>query len=192
MRILKPTEIRTLRAKLGLTQAQLAELAGVTQAYIAKIEAGTADPRVSTLEKILTALKRARVEKRVTAGQIMATPIISVRPNDKIEKAIRLMESYNISQLPILDGATQVGAISETTIMRKIADGEDMFKLVRRNVEETMDNPFPSISKDTDIDTVYHLLEHNPAVLVIDRGRAAGIVTKADVLKLVKELGKIK
>lgn len=192
MRILKPTEIRTLRAKLGLTQAQLAELAGVTQAYIAKIEAGTADPRVSTLEKILTALERARVEKRVTAGQIMATPIISVRPTDKIEKAIRLMESYNISQLPVLDGATQVGAISETTIMRKIADGEDMFKLVRRNVEETMDNPFPSISKDTDIDTVYHLLEHNPAVLVIDRGRVAGIVTKADVLKLVNELRKIK
>lgn len=192
MRILKPTEIRALRAKLGLTQAQLAELAGVTQAYIAKIEAGTTDPRVSTLEKILTALERARVEKRVTAGQIMATPIISVRPNDKIEKAIRLMESYNISQLPILDGATQVGAISETTIMRKIADGEDMFKLVRRNVEETMDNPFPSISKDTDIDTVYHLLEHNPAVLVIDRGRVVGIVTKADVLKLVKELRKIK
>jgi predicted transcriptional regulator len=59
MKILKHEEIRAMRMKLGLTQTQLAQLAGVTQAYIAKIEAGKADPRVSTLEKILAALERA-------------------------------------------------------------------------------------------------------------------------------------
>lgn len=190
MRILKPSEIRALRAKLGLTQAQLAELAGITQAYIAKIEAGTADPRVSTLEKILKALERATREKRITAEQIMAAPIIAVKPEDKIEKAVRLMESYSISQLPVLDGATQVGSISEAALMHKIAAGEDMFRLVRSAIEEIMEDPFPTVGKDTDVDTVYHLLEHCPAVLVVDRGKAVGIITKADVLKLMGELKK--
>jgi len=190
MRILKPSEVRALRMKLGLTQVQLAELAGVTQAYIAKIEAGTADPRVSTFEKILKALEKATHEKRVTAEQIMAAPIIAVRPDDKIEKAVRLMESYNISQLPVLDGVAQVGSISEATLMHKISAGEDMFRLVRSGIEGIMEDPFPAIGKDTDVDTVYHLLEHAPAVLVIDRGKPVGIVTKADILKLMGEFKK--
>lgn len=179
-----------MRMKLGLTQVQLAELAGVTQAYIAKIEAGTADPRVSTLEKILKALEKATQERHVTAEKIMATPIIAVRPDDKIEKAVRLMESYNISQLPVLDGATQVGSISEATLTHKISAGEDMFRLVRSSIQEIMEDPFPTIGKDTDIDMVYHLLEHAPAILVIDRGKPVGIVTKADIFKLMGEFKK--
>ncbi len=185
MRILKPSELRAMRTKLGLTQLQLAELAGVTQAYIAKIEAGMADPRVSTLEKILKALDRATHEKHITAEQVMATPIIAVRPDDRIEKAVRLMESYNVSQLPVLDGTAQVGSISEATLMHKISAGEDMFKLVRSGVQEIMEDPFPTVGKETDVDVVYHLLEHTPAVLIIDRGKPVGIVTKADILKLM-------
>jgi predicted transcriptional regulator len=190
MRILKPAEIRAMRTKLGLTQVQLAELGGVTQAYIAKIEAGTVDPKVSTLEKILKALEKATHEKRVTADQIMKSPIIAVSPEDKIEKAIRLMESYNVSQLPVIYGTAQVGSISEATLIRKISDGEDMFRLVRSNVEGIMDGPFPTIGIDADVDTVYHLLGHAPAVLVIDRGKPVGIVTKADILKLMGEFRK--
>lgn len=189
MRILRLSEIRTMRTRLGLTQAQLAELAGVSQAYIAKIEAGTVDPRISTLEKISKALERATtMEKRVTVEQIMASPIITVKPNDKIEKAIRLMESNYISQLPVLKGGTQVGSISEGTIVRKIASGEDMLKLLKRGVKEIMEDPFPTVSKNADLDLVYHLLEHGAAVLVIEHGRAVGIATKADVFKLMGKL----
>jgi len=186
MRILKPAEIRARRVELGLTQAQLAELAGVTQAYIAKIEAGTADPKVSTLERILKTLERAASEKYVMAEKIMATPVIAVKPEDKIDKAARLMNSYKISQLPVLDGDAQVGSISDATLMRKLTAGEDMSRLVRRSVEEIMESPFPTVSKDTDVDTIYHLLEHSSAVLVVDRGRVVGIVTKADALKLAR------
>jgi predicted transcriptional regulator len=192
MRLLKPSEIRARRLELGLTQAQLAALAGVTQAYIAKIEAGTADPKISTLEKILETLektaikKEAASEKYVTAEEMMATPVISVKPSDKIEKAAKLMNSHKISQLPVIDGDTQVGSISEATLMHQLINGKDMSKLVRRSVKEIMEGPFPTVSKDTNIETIYHLLDHNPAVLVVDRGKAIGILTKADILKLRK------
>lgn len=186
MKILKPEEIRAMRMKLGLTQTQLAQLAGVTQAYIAKIEAGMADPRVSTLEKILATLEKAAPEKRIIAGEIMTSPIIYIKPTDKIRKAVRLMESHGISQLPVFDRFAQVGSISETTLMRKIADREDLSKLIIQNVERVMESPFPTVDKSTDIDTVYRLLEHSPAVLVMERGRPVGIITKADVLKLAR------
>jgi len=192
MKVFKPSEIRAMRLKLGLTQVQLAELAGVTQAYIAKIEAGAADPKVSTLENILKALNRATTEKRVHAEEIMASPIVAVKPEDRIEKAVRVMNAYKISQLPVLDGETLVGSISEATLMHKITAGEDMSRLVRQSIKEIMDSPFPTVSKDTDVDTIYFLLEHNQAVLVVDRGRAVGIVTKADILKRTGELRKLR
>ncbi len=183
--ILRPSEVRATRTRLGLTQAKLAELAGVTQAYIAKIEAGVADPRVSTLEKISNALERGAVEGRhISVGRIMSSPIIFVKSNDKIGRAVRLMESHDISQLPVFEGDVQVGSISETTFVRKIASGENMPRLLKRSVSEIMDEPFPTVSKDADIDVAYHLLEHEPALVVVEHGKSAGIVAKADVFKL--------
>jgi predicted transcriptional regulator len=172
---------------VGLTQAKLAELAGVTQAYIAKIEAGLADPRVSTLEKISNVLEQELVkEGRILVGKIMSSPIISVKPDDKIERAVRLMESHDISQLPVLEGGIQIGSISETTFVRKIASGKDMLKLLSGSVSEIMDEPFPTVRKDADISVAYHLLEHEPALVVVEHGKAVGIVTKADVFKLAE------
>lgn len=174
-----------MRTRLGLSQKQLAELAGVTQAYISKIEARTVDPRVSTLEKISKALERATaMEKRATVGQIMTSPIVAVKSDDRVDKAIQLMKSHDISQLPVLDGEVQVGSISEATVVQRIASGENMARLLKRNVGEIMENSFPTVSKDTDIDVVYSLLEHEPAIIVVERGKVAGIVTKADLFKL--------
>lgn len=185
MAILKPSEIKVMRARAGLTQAKLAELAGVTQAYIAKIEAGEADPRVSTLEKISKALEQATAGgRRTTVGELMSSPVISVKPHDKIEQAVRLMVSHDISQLPVLESGVQVGSMSETTFIHKITSGEDMFKLLKRSVSEMMDEPFPTVSKDADLEVAYHLLEHEPALVVVDHGKSVGIVTKADVFKL--------
>ncbi len=185
MRILRLSEVKAMRTRLGLSQKQLAELAGVTQAYISKIEARTVDPRVSTLEKISKALERATaMEKRATVGQIMTSPIVAVKSDDRVDKAIQLMKSHDISQLPVLDGEVQVGSISEATVVQRIASGENMARLLKRNVGEIMENSFPTVSKDTDIDVVYPLLEHEPAIIVVERGKVAGIVTKADLFKL--------
>ena len=192
MGLLRPSEIRALRIKLGLTQARLAELAGVTQAYVAKIEAGDADPKASTLERLSAVLARGGEERPLTAERIMASPIVSVRRADTVGRAAGLMKSLDISQLPVLEGARQIGSISETTLMRKVATGESVDELAKSTVGGVMEDPFPTVGKDTAVDTIYSLLEHSPAVLVVDRGQAVGIITKADVLKLMVKLGKSK
>jgi len=185
MRILRLSEVKAMRTRLGLTQAQLAELAGVTQAYIAKIEAGAADPRVSTLEKISKALELATaMEKRATVGQIMTSPIVAVKSKDRVDKAIQFMKSHDISQLPVLDKEVPIGSISESTVVHKIASGENMNRLLKRNVGEIMENSLPTVSKDAEIDVVYQLLKHEPAIIVAEHGKVIGIVTKADLFKL--------
>ena len=49
------TLIREHRKRAGLTQAELARAAGTSQPTIAKYEAGKAEPRAGTLDRILAA-----------------------------------------------------------------------------------------------------------------------------------------
>jgi predicted transcriptional regulator len=60
------TQVRELRQKAGLTQAELAALVGSSQAAIARLEAGGTEPKLSTLHEIARALK-SRMEIRFVA-----------------------------------------------------------------------------------------------------------------------------
>lgn len=53
--------IRTARAALGWSQRDLAHNSGVSLVAIARLEAGTASPRLSTLSKLKDSLNRAGV-----------------------------------------------------------------------------------------------------------------------------------
>jgi transcriptional regulator with XRE-family HTH domain len=49
--------IKDLRGKRGLTQAALAKRAGLTLAYIGRLEIGWYDPQLSTLRQLAKALR---------------------------------------------------------------------------------------------------------------------------------------
>jgi transcriptional regulator with XRE-family HTH domain len=48
--------IKRHRRKLGLTQAELAHRAGITQAALSQIESGHVSPRLDTLRRLAAAL----------------------------------------------------------------------------------------------------------------------------------------
>jgi len=50
-------KIKTARIMANLTQLQLADLAGITQPHLSKIERGTVTPSTVTIRKITKALK---------------------------------------------------------------------------------------------------------------------------------------
>ncbi|MEM2204776.1 MAG: CBS domain-containing protein [Candidatus Hadarchaeales archaeon] len=180
-----------MRLEKGLTQAKLAELTGLTQAYIAKIEAGKADPRFSTLEKLSSVLLRTEEEPLLRAGEMMTSPVLYVRPSDSLEKAIKLMGAKGISQLPVLEEGVQVGSLSEADVVRKVAEGEGK-ELLKKKVGEVMGGPFPVVGPELPAPAILSMLEHAPAVLVVERGKVKGIVTKADVLRALVERAEAK
>lgn len=180
-----PEELKKSRLNANLTQTELAKRAGLSQSLIARIEAGDIDPRVSTLGKILRALMLGE-DKKLLACDIMKSPVVYVRSSDTIGRANKLMGRYDISQLPVVDSGIPVGSISEGKIVKEISAGGDMSKLSSKRVRELMEDVFPTVSRESDIHLVSKVLETNPAVLVVDRGRIAGIVTKADIIKLMR------
>jgi transcriptional regulator with XRE-family HTH domain len=51
------TRIKALREQREMTQEQLAEKAGVSRTYLARLETARQDPTLSTLEKLAKALR---------------------------------------------------------------------------------------------------------------------------------------
>jgi len=49
--------VKEWRERRGLTQEQLAEKAGISRGFLARLETARHDPKLSTLEKIAKALK---------------------------------------------------------------------------------------------------------------------------------------
>lgn len=176
-------EIKALRKKLGVTQTELAEKAGVSQAYIAKIECNKIDPKVSTFNKILRALEDFKKDVK-RAKDVMNSPIISLSSNDTLIQAMNLMRKNDISQLPVINGDNAVGSITERSLTRKMTM-ERIKNFAEMEVRAVMGDPFPSVSKNESLEIVLTLLKGTNAVLVKSESAFVGIITRADVLGLV-------
>jgi cystathionine beta-synthase len=115
------------------------------------------------------------------ARQAGDTPVIvSVGTGTTVRQALRLMSLHDVSQLPVMDGASCVGSVSDWSLSAKSLDDT---KLLDATVSEVMDAPFPIVDVEQPVDGVAKLLsKSNPAVLVRSNGTVQGIVTRSDML----------
>jgi len=183
------SEIMKLRKKLGLTQRELAKLSGVSQSLIAKIESGKIIPSYSKVKIIFDTLENLEekvFKVNIKAGDIMNKKVVGVKSNDKVIKASQIMLKHGFSQLPVFSKGRLVGSISEKDIMNILSKGLKMEELSNIYVCDVMDEPFPQIPVKTPLSVIITLLQTFNAVLVVNKGRVAGIITKADVLKVIE------
>ncbi|NIP66694.1 CBS domain-containing protein, partial [Candidatus Bathyarchaeota archaeon] len=165
--------LKRLRDEAELTQRELAELAGISQAHVAKIENGRVDPRLSTVNKILQVLTGG---KGRTCGEIMTGKVITARPDDKILKVSRLMMRHAISQVPVIQDGRCIGIITEESIIKNLSS-----TIADEPVGKVMEPSLPSVPEGTGIGVIQPLLEHHPGVLVVRKGEVAGIITRSDL-----------
>jgi predicted transcriptional regulator len=171
--------LRKLREESGLTQSQLAQLIGVTQAHIAKIENNKVDPRLSTINKILQVLTEGEGKK---CRDIMTKDVISAKSTDKILKISEVLMKNAVSQLPVFEKDKIIGTITEESIIRNLSK-----TIANVTVEEIMEPPLPIVPEETSVNMIRPLLEIHPGVLVAKKGNIVGIITRSDLLKTVSK-----
>ncbi|NWG11324.1 CBS domain-containing protein [Candidatus Bathyarchaeota archaeon] len=169
--------LKKLRTDAGLTQEKLAELVGVSQAHIAKIEQGKVDPRLSTINKILQVFT---VGKKTKCKDIMTEGVLLAKPNNSILKVSEVMVRHAISQMPVIEGSRIVGTITEERIIKNLCSN-----IAEKKVKDIIGPPLPMVFEETPIDNVRILLRKHQGVLVV-RGKAiVGIITRSDFLKII-------
>ncbi len=124
--------------------------------------------------------------ERVTASTLLAAKsdgapeLVTVTPAQTVRQALNLMDTYDVSQLPIVENDECVGALDEASLMaRAIAQPV----VLEQPVRDIMEQPYPVVDADAPLDRVSELLSREtPAVLVRREGKLAGIVSRYDVL----------
>jgi cystathionine beta-synthase len=109
--------------------------------------------------------------------------VVSIAAGATVRQAIRLMTLHDVSQLPVMDGESCIGSVSDWSLSAKSLENT---KLLDAAVSDVMDAPFPVVDAAQSVDAIAKLLSKaNPAVLVRRAGRLAGIVTRSDVLQVM-------
>ena len=124
--------------------------------------------------------ERVSVAQLLEARNSGAPPLISVPPTATVRQALNLISTYNVSQLPVLDGGDGVGAVSEQMLMARALEHP---ATLDQPVQDVMDAPFPVVDADLPVERLTTLLSREtPAALVRREGKIVGIVTRYDVL----------
>jgi len=146
----------------------------------------------------------------MNAADIMTTDVVSVRPDDRISEAIRLMSERHISGIPVTAGNGQlIGILTEGDLLRRAEVGTEPARprwleflmspgrlaveyvhTHARKIEELMTSDVMTVSPETPLRDVVELMRrrHIKRVPVVREGVCIGIVSRADV---VRALGRI-
>ncbi|MEA2409371.1 MAG: cystathionine beta-synthase [Thermoleophilaceae bacterium] len=133
-----------------------------------------------------------REDAELTVGDVLRRkhaegeipPLLTVETHAKVRDAVSLLHEHRVSQLPVVsahDPQTIVGSLSERGLLRHAMNDP---ALLSAEVVDVMEAPFPAISAEDSVREAVELLaDRREALLVNMDGRAAGIVTRADLLE---------
>ncbi len=114
-------------------------------------------------------------------------PVVVARTTERVGEAIATLQEYGISQMPVSedhDGEAVVGlvgSISEKGLLERAFRDPSV---VERTVGEIMDAPLPLVDASAPVDEAFALLSGGAsAVVAVSGERAAGVVTKLDILE---------
>jgi cystathionine beta-synthase len=119
--------------------------------------------------------------KDILANKTVLPRIISVKPENVLGDAIRLMHKFNISQIPVIDGDTVAGSVDEASMMKLLMDGIDFTK---QKISAIMGKPLPSLDENIDVSEAERvLLSGSTGIIVTSNKKPVGIITRADIIE---------
>ncbi|RAG83343.1 signal transduction protein [Streptacidiphilus pinicola] len=112
------------------------------------------------------------------AKEIMTSPVVTVTEDTPVPEVAALLRGRRISAVPVLDAAgAVVGLVSEYDLLARAGE----------TAAEVMTRAVISVTEDTDVEEVRHLLIERRIrrVPVLAAGALVGIVSRSDVVALL-------
>jgi tRNA nucleotidyltransferase (CCA-adding enzyme) len=133
-------------------------------------------------EKLIRLLYK-HVHPQSVAGELMSSPVISVRADVPIKEANRLLTRYNVTVLPVIQGRNEIlGMISRMVIEKCIFHGLGDLPVSEYMTTEVA--TLPSTATLADIQEL--IIEHRQRLIpVVDGQEVKGVITRTDLLNLL-------
>jgi len=125
---------------------------------------------------------------------LASTQVVSVGPNDSVDRAICAMEEHGIHHLPVIDDNRVVGMLSDRDLLmavgwklqvQRATDGDPAAVIGPVRVHEIMSHPALTLGPDTDLHTAARIMISGRfhAIPVVQHDVIIGIVTSQDVFR---------
>lgn len=107
--------------------------------------------------------------------------VIVARSSDQVKQVIAKMKRYDISQLPVIDNGKVTGMITEVDLLNYMVSGKHRLSATIKDIIEPDVN---LVDPDTSIKTLSEIFANSNcnAVLVIDKSKLVGLVSKIDMI----------
>ncbi len=116
----------------------------------------------------------------IDSGKKRTSELITVAASDTLGKAVHLMQSNNISQLPVLNEGKFVGSLSEKNILSRLLQNPEASS---DSVASVMDEPLPILPADSGVDKISKSLHQQAgAVLIEIENGEFHILTRSDII----------
>jgi cystathionine beta-synthase len=119
---------------------------------------------------------------KTAAGEI--PQFVVVRTSHQVKDAIGLLHEHRVSQLPVVaadDPDRVVGSVGERGLLKRALEGPH---LMGESISAVMEAPFPVVETADPVREAVELLTgEGQALIVAERGRPVGIVTRTDLLE---------
>jgi CBS domain-containing protein len=118
-------------------------------------------------------------------GESMTSPVVTIGPDEELGDAARLLDSMNLTCLPVVDHALRMlGIVSEADVIACLASGSVAPGQPPR-VSALMTRRVLSVAPEDDLSNVMDLM--TGAVLkslpVVLQGRVVGMISRRDVIR---------
>lgn len=121
--------------------------------------------------------------------EIMTTKIISVDKDDSLKRVLDLMKKHNITKIPVLEEKKFFGLATDNVIAYKLGSIRKRgITASRLHASSVTEKEVKIVHPDEDVKNILKTVgEPGPTMLpVVEKEKLVGVVTKADLLPLVK------
>jgi CBS-domain-containing membrane protein len=126
-------------------------------------------------------------------ADVMTTTVRTVGPGSRVDEVLDLLITHHLTSLPVVDGHTVVGVVSEADVVRALVARDPRAHLrpipdeqpPPELVAEVMSSPAGTVRPDDDVhDVLVRFASHGwKTAPVLDDGRLVGVVSRSDVVR---------
>lgn len=114
-----------------------------------------------------------------------ARKLLTLNSDQQVQDALEMMQQYDIEQIPVKEGDSFTGSVSQNGLFKKIMQDA---QIREKTLKDVLEAPVPVVAMDLPIDRLSgYITKENNAVLAKDDSGKVHIITQYDVLNALSK-----